>query len=112
MGPVKVTNQEHNLVFQNGTTHKGFTVADTAGSLETLGSFTFNANTEYVLIQIQSQPVRITFDGATTPTATVGFSYAAGTKEVWSIDKAKDALLVREGGTSADVELQEFTHKA
>lgn len=107
----KVINLEHNIVAQKGTTHQGFAVADTAGTLETLGSFTFADDTNYVLIEVQAQPVRITFDGSTAPTASIGFSYSAGTKELWHVDRAKDAKLIREGGTNAAIELQEFNYK-
>lgn len=110
MPNVRVTNGEFQIVPQNGTTHKQVTVSNTAGTLETLGSFTFNSSTEYVLIEVKGQPVRITFDGVTDPTATKGFDYPDGTREIWHIKRAKAAILVREGGTDGTVELQEMNN--
>ena len=107
---VKVTNGEFQTHAVDGATHHQVTVSDTAGTLQTLGSFAFNAKTRYVLIEVKAQPARITFDGATDPTATLGYDYPDGTRELWHIKKAKDAILVREGGSDSTVEVQEMTH--
>ena len=110
MPNARIINTPAQASHQQGTSHKQITVSSSAGTLQILGSFTFNADTEHVLIQVTGANVRVTFDGATDPDATTGFQYTVGKEAYWPIALAKKALLVRESA-DATIELQELNYK-
>jgi len=56
----------------------------------------FPDNARYVLVEVQTNPLYVTFDGS-TPSATNGYAYAAGTREIWSKAQAQLAKAVRQG---------------
>jgi len=60
------------------------------------------------MLQVQAQPVRITYDDS-APSATEGFRYDANATLMLSAAAAAGIKLIREGGTSATVYVQEFT---
>lgn len=68
----------------------------------------FNANTRYVLMQVQDAPVRLTY-GGDTPAAGTGFLHPAGTLIKMNTASADAVRLVRAGSADAAVYLQEST---
>jgi len=112
MANVRVRNGGAESVAQNGTTHHAVLVGSTGATLETLGSFTFSADTQQVFLSVESTPVRITFDGETDPVYadSTGFLYAVGDEAYLSRHMAKDAIVIAAGETSALIQLQELNY--
>ena len=108
MANSRIVNTPAQALAQDGTTHQQFTVAAVAGTLETLGSFTFNARTTHVLIQF-SGSCRMRMDG-TAPTTAIGFLYADGKEAYWPIALASKVQLISAAGT-ATIELQELNYR-
>jgi hypothetical protein len=92
-----------------GAAHQGpLTVGNTAGLLTALlAGGALHAQTQFVLITIEAQPVRLTVNG-TPPTATLGFSHAAGAEILLSRAEAEAARLIREGGTDATIQVAQY----
>ena len=57
----------------------------------------------YADVQVQSQDVRVTYDGSTAPVAaTTGTLWHTGTeKRVWGMANIENIQFIREGGTDA-----------
>lgn len=55
---------------------------------------TFAVTDYYALVEMQTNDAYVTFDG-TTPSATNGFKYVAGTREIWSKQRAAAANFIR-----------------
>lgn len=55
---------------------------------------TFSATDYYALVEVQANDAYVTFDG-TTPSATNGFKYIAGTRETWSRQRVQAAKFIR-----------------
>lgn len=67
----------------------------TAVSTTAVGSSaTFAVTDYYALVEIQTNDMYVTFDG-TTPSATNGFKYTAGTRETWSRQQVSKARFIR-----------------
>ena len=109
MANSRIMNTPAQAVSQKGTTHQQFTVAAVAGSLETLGSFTFSSDTKHVVIQVNGATVRYTVDGSTTATTTKGFRIDPGKEVYWPINWASRVSMISESGT-ATLELQETNY--
>jgi hypothetical protein len=70
----------------------------------------FNKNTCAVKITVASQPIRVTFDGVTSPVGgTTGHYYAANATDIWSKQMAAAAKMIKDGGTAAAVSATELT---
>jgi len=87
-----------------GVLDEALTVDDTEGGLQ-LDATVWTSATRYVLIQVQDNPVRVTFDGS-APTATNGFRYVANQIAEWSVPLARVAKFIREGAGDAVVHQQ------
>jgi len=111
MANSRIVNTPAQALSQPGTTHRQVTVSSSANDLQTLGSFTLNAGTTHVLVQVTGASIRVTFDGATDPTSTKGFDYPLGTMAYWPRDLFLSAKCIREGGTDAVLEVQELNYR-
>ena len=74
----------------NGSTGTRVAVATSAVAL----GITFAQTEYYALVEIQTNDMYVTFDG-TTPSATNGFKYTAGTRETWSRQRAAAAKFIQ-----------------
>lgn len=77
----------------------------------TVVSFTndFDYKTNGVLVSVQTAPVFVTHDGS-TPSSTNGHLLPIGYMDFWSKDRAIAAKFIRNGATSAVVNLSQFTN--
>ena len=100
---VNVSDQIHRLRPMAGVAAQSITVSNAVVQLAAL-----NENTVAVQLQVQDQPVRISFDGV-NPTTTLGFVYAANSVLTISAQAAAAMKMIRSGGTDAVVYAQELT---
>lgn len=68
---------------------------------------TLDAATEFVLIRVETQALRLTVNG-TTPTATLGFNYAVDSEILLSRAEADVAKLIRSGGADSAIQVAQF----
>jgi hypothetical protein len=106
MAVTRIANTSAQAIPQPGTTHFQQTVAGTA--IPVLQGITVAANTEHFLVQVLGASIRVTFDGTTNPTASLGYQFPVGTSAYWSRGMAERARAIREGGTSATLEIQQL----
>lgn len=85
------------------------TISSTAGTLEGLGSFTFDASTKVVLVTVESNPARVDPSG-TAPTTLVGQPVVAGQQVMLSIAEAKAAKWIRSTGGDATAQVSQYTY--
>jgi hypothetical protein len=102
----KVNNSSIEFKPPVASTGQMYTVSTTATTLATLG-FTFPAGYQYLRLQVQANPMRVTYD-ATTPTATVGQSVPALTVLDIRYDTAKAIKVIREGAADVTLYVQPF----
>lgn len=100
---VKNTNLETEHMPTPGVLGRKITVADAVIDLGKL-----HGNTQYVWLQVQDQPIQVTFDGS-DPAASTGFLYPATTFLKLSARMAAAAKLIRATGSSGAVYVQECT---
>jgi len=76
----------------------------------TVVSFTndFDYKTDVVLVSVQTAPVFVTHDGS-TPSSTNGHLLPIGYTDFWSKGRAIAAKFIRNGATSAVINLSQFT---
>lgn len=103
MRNVNVTNYVNEYIRTPGVIGRSVTAGNTATTLGAL-----NAKTRYVLLQVQAQPVRLTYDGE-NPTSSVGFRYDANATLMLSVTAARGVKVIREGSSDATIYVQEFT---
>jgi hypothetical protein len=103
---VKVNNSSSEFKPPAASTQAMYTVSTAATTLATLG-FTYPAGYQYVYLQVQANPVRITYD-TTTPSATVGESVVALSRMTVRYDLAKTMKFIREGGADGTLFVQPF----
>ena len=89
-----------------GVTDQTLTVDATAGGVQ-FGT-AFNSLTRYIVLDVQSADVRVTYDDS-APTTTNGHILFAGRSYTWSKQAAAAAKFIRDGGTSATIHASEFT---
>ena len=87
-----------------GVTDQSLAVADSAVQFGTA----FNSLTKYVVLDVQTADVRVTYDGS-DPTTSNGHILFAGRSYTWSKEAAAAAKFIRNGGTSASIHASEFT---
>lgn len=107
MSVVKVSNSENQAVAQGGTTHVQRTISGTAVNLS---NFTPSAYTTHVLVQFNTATARVTFDGTTTPTTTLGFRYLAGSSAYFNVLQFQKAKVIAETATDVILEIQELNY--
>lgn len=101
MANVKINNQLTEYKVPAASTSFVKTVSSTATTLASLG-VVFPAGLQHLRLQVQTQPVRVTYD-MTTPSATVGESLPALTTLTISSDVAGAIQLIREGASDATI---------
>tara|TARA_S200002703_G_scaffold156879_1_gene163455 strand:- start:170 stop:484 length:315 start_codon:yes stop_codon:yes gene_type:complete len=89
-----------------GVTDQSLTVADSAVPFGTA----FNSLTRYVVLDVQTADVRVTYDGSDPVAGSNGHLLFAGRSYTWSKEAAANARFVREGSTSANIHASEFTN--
>jgi len=107
MANSRIVNTPSQAIPQYGTVHKQNTISSTA---ELAVDWTLNASTQHVLVQVNNADLRVTFDGSTTPTATIGFRLTAGSCAYWTKTMATNAKAIRESSTDAVIEFQELNY--
>jgi hypothetical protein len=75
----------------NGVTDEALAVSSSAVPFSTAWK---DGNTKFVVLDIQSNDVRVTFDGS-TPTASNGHILYAGQSFTWHVDTAVAAQFIR-----------------
>ena len=105
MANARIVNTPAQAITQGGATHHQNTVGATA---EALLDFTLQAQTTHVLVQFLGATARVTLDGATSPTSSLGFEYVAGSTAYWTKRLAENAKVIRAGGTDVVCEIQEL----
>lgn len=78
-------------------------VSSTAVAFSAASFPTTPTNFRYVMFQIQGQPVRITYDGTTNPTASSGQRKAAGDEAIMIRAAFLKLKFIREGSTDAKI---------
>jgi len=106
MANARIVNTPSQAIPQNGTTHTQTTVSS---SVVTPFS-SLNADTKHVMIQVLGATIRVTFDGSTNPTSTVGFEYIAGSTAYLTRQMAGAMRAIRSGGTDATIESQQLNY--
>ena len=89
-----------------GVTDQTLTVDATAGGVQ-FGT-AFNSLTRYIVLDVQGEDVRVTYDDS-APTTTNGHILFAGRSYTWSKQAAAAAKFIRDGGTDATIHASEFT---
>ena len=107
MPNARIVNTPSQAISQNNTTHKQNTISS---SVEAIVNWSLNAGTTHVLVQVTGEPVRVTFDGVTDPTASLGFRMPANSSAYWTREMASKAKAIREGSSDAVVEMQELNY--
>lgn len=67
-----------------------------------------HADTKFVLVKVESAPLRLTPDG-TEPTAALGFSYPIAAEILLSRNEADAAKLIRDGAVNSAIQVAQFT---
>jgi hypothetical protein len=107
MPNARIVNTPSQAIPQNGTTHRQNTISSSA---EAVVDWTLSPDTEHVFVQVNNATIRVTFDGTTNPTASLGFRFVAGSSAYWTRTLALKARAIREGATDGVIELQELNY--
>lgn len=107
MQNTRTNNLRHALAPNPAAACKTVTISNTAGTLETLGTFTFDEATNYVLVTIEAQPVRRDPSG-TAPSTTVGQPMIAAQEALISIREAKLTQWIKSGATDAKAQVSQY----
>jgi hypothetical protein len=107
MANSRIVNTPSQAMPQPGTVHKQNTISSTA---ELVIDWTLATDTQHILVQVTGADIRVTFDGSTTPTDSVGFRFPAGSSAYWTRTMALKAKAIREASTDAVLELQELNY--
>jgi len=107
MANSRIVNTPSQAMPQPGTVHKQNTISNTA---ELVIDWTLATDTQHILVQVNGADIRVTFDGSTTPTASVGFRFPSGSSAYWTRTMALKAKAIREASTDAVLELQELNY--
>lgn len=105
MANAKIVNTPSQAIAQSGTAHTQRVVNATAA---TLINWTLNTNTQHVVVQFNGGTTRVTFDGSTSPTSSIGFLYLDGGTAYWTRQMAINAKVIRGGATNVIAEIQEL----
>ena len=107
-----IVNTPNQAYGSDKVTHEQVTVSSSALQLPAqLTAGELNKSTQHVLLQVNGADLRVTFDGATDPTSSLGFKMVAGTEAYWSYDQFRKARAIRAGSTDATLEVQEMGYK-
>ena len=107
MANARIVNTPSQAIAQSGTTHTQRTISSAAASII---NWTPNANTTHVFIQFTGANARVTLDGTTNPTTSLGFQYPDGSTAYWPVALAKNAKAIRDDSTDVICEIQELNY--
>jgi len=93
MANSKIVNTPSQAIAQTGTTHTQRTISGTAAAII---NWTLNANTTHVFVQFTGANARVTLDGSTNPTTSLGFQYPDGSTAYWTRQIALNAKAIRD----------------
>lgn len=105
MANSKIVNTPSQAIAQAGTTHTQRTIGNTAVNII---NFTLNANTTHVFIQFTGGNARVTLDGTTLPTTSLGFQYPDGSTAYWPRDLALSAKAIQDDAATVICEIQQL----
>jgi hypothetical protein len=105
MANSKIVNTPSQAIPQSGTTHTQRTISGTAAAIV---NWTLNANTTHVFVQFTGANARVTLDGSTNPTTSLGFQYPDGSTAYWTRQIALSAKAIRDDSTDVVCEIQEL----
>ena len=110
-GNARIVNSPNQAVANATVAHEALTVSSTALNLSSsISAGSLDSKTTHVLVQVEGANIRVTFDGATSPTANLGFQYVAGSSAYWSRNMFQMAKAIREGGADATLQIQELIY--
>lgn len=91
-----------------GLVDERLTVSSTAVPFSSIATWRASSNCKFVVLDVQTNDVMVTFDGS-TPTSTNGHRLYAGESYTWNFETAADAQFIR---VSADavVHASPFTY--
>jgi hypothetical protein len=89
-----------------GVSDQTLTVDATAGGVQ-FGT-AFNELTRYIVLDVQDNDVRVTYDNS-APTTTNGHILFAGRSYTWAKETAEAAKFIRDGASSGIIHASEFT---
>jgi hypothetical protein len=104
-GNARITNSPAQARHANGTTHVQRTISSSAIDLI---NFTPSSECTHFFVQFTGATARVTFDGATDPTASLGFTYVDSSSAFFLKDIALSAKAIRAGSTDVVAEIQEI----
>lgn len=106
MPNARIVNTPSQAIPQSGTTHRQRTISSTAGDLV---NWTLDPLTTHVQVQFNDATARVTLDGTTDPTASIGFVYVNGSSAYWTKNMAQNVKAIRAGSTDVVAEIQELS---
>jgi hypothetical protein len=106
MANSRIVNTPSQAIPQGGTTHTQVTIGGTAAAV----CSSLNADTTHVFVQFTGANARVTFDGSTNPTTSIGFQYPDGSTAYWTRTMALRAKAIRDDSTDVVVEVQELNY--
>jgi hypothetical protein len=106
MANARIVNTPSQAVPQNGVSHAQVTISSTAAAI----CSSLNADTTHVFVQFTGANARVTFDGSTNPTTSLGFQYPDGSTAYWTRTMALKAKAIRDDATDVVVEVQELNY--
>jgi hypothetical protein len=109
MSTTRIQNTQSELFATQGVAHRQRTVSSTAVDL--INSVPLNSKTTHVLVQFTGATARLTLDGSTTPTATLGFQYVAGSSALFAALEFPMIRAIREAETDVVAIIQEMTFR-
>ncbi len=105
MPAARIVNTPSQAIPQYGTTHVQRTISSTAANVI---NWTLNTDTTHVFVQFTGANARVTLDGATSPTTSLGFVYNDGSTAYWPRQLALSAKAIRDDSTDVVCEIQEL----
>ena len=106
MANARIVNTPSQAIPQNSTTHTQVTIGGTAAAI----CSSLNADTTHVFVQFTGANARVTFDGSTDPTSSLGFQYPDGSTAYWTRTMALAAKAIRDDSTDVVVEVQQLNY--
>lgn len=106
MANARIVNTPSQAIPQTGATHTQVTISSTASAV----CSSLNADTTHVFVQFTGANARVTFDGSTNPTTSLGFQYPDGSTAYWTRTMALKAKAIRDDSTDVVVEVQELNY--
>jgi hypothetical protein len=106
MANSRIVNTPSQAIPQGGTTHTQVTIGGTAANLFS----SLNAGTTHVFVQFTGANARVTLDGVTSPTTSLGFQYPDGSTAYWTRTTALKVKAIRDDSTDVVAEVQELNY--